>query len=113
MADDLSGLVNNVVTEARQQAFRRAREYHSEHGGSTDPQNHVYIETVSAPGQKLFKALTANGFRQYNSTAVRMRNPAGLWNVSDEALSAGAEAAQKVLLDQLGLRTSIGREPKG
>ena len=95
--------VQTAVANAREAARAAGQAYLNQHG-DRDACGFAWVNIYGVKGStKLGKTLTAAGVRKDYTGAFQIWNPSGLGCQSISVLEAGADAAAKVLKEQLGL----------
>lgn len=99
--------VQTVVLEAVAEAAKATEDFLAQHG-DRDCCGFAWVTVYEKGSTKLGRALIAAGFSKAYGGGLQMWNPSGNHTQSITAKEVGAEAAAKVLTEQLGVKAYAG-----
>jgi hypothetical protein len=99
--------VQAAVVLAQQEAARATAEFLQTHG-DRDACGFAWVTVYEKGSTKMGRALIAAGFNKAYGGGLQMWNPSGSYTQCITAKEVGAEAAAKVLTEQLGVKAYAG-----
>lgn len=99
--------VQSAVLEAVAQAAKATEDFLAQHG-DRDACGFAWVRVSEKGSTRLGRALISAGFRRAYGGGLEMWNPSGNHTQCITAKEVGAEAAARVLSEQLGVRAYAG-----
>lgn len=99
--------VASAISKAHQAASVATQEFMNRHG-DRDLCGFAWVTVYEKGNTKLGRALLANGFRKAYGGGLEWWNPSGSYTQCITAKEMGAEAAAKVLTEELGVKAYAG-----
>jgi hypothetical protein len=99
--------IENVMHQAHAAAATATEQFLAQHG-DRDACGFAWVTVYEKGSTKLGRALIKAGFRKAYSGGLQWWNPSGSYTQAITAKEVGAEAAAKVLREQLGVEAYAG-----
>ena len=99
--------VQLAVQEAQQAAAKATADFLAQHG-DRDACGFAWVTVYEKGSTKLGRELLKNGFSKAYGGGLQWWNPSGSFTQAITAKEMGAEAAAKVLTEQLGVKAYAG-----